>query len=378
MKNALILLAGGVGGRLASREPKQFLKIGSTNLIEYFLNNLDSRLFDIIIIATKKIFIKKYLNSIQGKFNQHNIKFSISGNTRQSTSKKSLLFLKKYNPQNVLIHDSARPLANNNLIKKIINCLNKHESCIPSISHNDFIKSRKGKILNAKNILSIQTPQGFNFKKIYKAHKFSATIDAKDDSSVFEAYNQKIKMIKGDIINIKITTKNDLSYFNRLKPKEFRSGIGYDVHAINFNSKKKLTLCGVKISHPPLIGHSDADVGYHAVCDSILGSLSMKDIGFHFNNKYKKWKNSDSKIFIKFCARELILAGFKIINLDINFICETPNISKLRNLMKKNLSILLDVSIKNISIKATTNEKIGFIGRGEAIAAESIVQITNE
>jgi len=378
MKNALILLAGGVGGRLTSKDPKQFLKIGSTNLIEYFLNNLDSRLFDIIIIATKPEFRKKYLSSIQKKFIQHNLKFSISGNTRQITSKKSLNFLKKYNPKNVLIHDSARPLTSNALIKRIINCLNKNDSCIPYISYNDLIKSKKGQILNAKNIVNIQTPQGFNFNKIYKAHKFASNIEAKDDSSIFELQNLKVKMLRGDVVNIKITTKNDLEYFKRLKSKEFRIGIGYDVHAINLNSNKKLTLCGVKISHPPLIGHSDADVGYHAVCDSILGSLSMKDIGFHFNNKNKKWKNSDSKIFIEFCARNLILAGFKIINLDINFICETPNINKLRNSMKKNLSILLNISTRNISIKATTNEKIGFIGKGEAIAAESIVQITNE
>ena len=125
-----------------------------------------------------------------------------------------------FHPENVLIHDSARPLANNNLIKKIINCLNKHESCIPFISHNDLIKSKKGEILNAKNILNIQTPQGFNFKKIYKAHKLSKIIDAKDDSTIFELHNQKIKMIKGDNINIKITNKNDLNYFNRLKSKE--------------------------------------------------------------------------------------------------------------------------------------------------------------
>ena len=378
MKNALILLAGGVGERLGSKDPKQFSKIGNTNLIEYFLNNLDSRLFDIIIIATKPKFRKKYLSSLKKKFNQHNLKFSISGNTRQKTSEKSLIFLKKYNPKNVLIHDSARPLANNLLIKRIITCLNKYDSCIPFISYSDFIKSKKKEILDVKDIMNIQTPQGFNFKKIYKSHKSTTIVNAKDDSSVFELENQKLKMIKGDIINIKITNKNDLEYFKRLRLKEFRSGIGYDIHAINFNSNKKLTLCGVKILHPPLIGHSDADVGYHAVCDSILGSLSMKDIGFHFNNKNKKWKNSDSKIFIKFCARKLILAGFKIINLDINFICETPNISKLRNLMKKNLSILLNISTKNISIKATTNEKIAFIGNGEAIAAESIVQITNE
>ena len=378
MKNSLILLAGGVGTRLSSKDPKQFSKIGNTNLIEYFLNNLDSRLFDIIIIATKPKFRKKYLTSIKEKFSQHNLKFSTSGETRQITSKKSLFFLKKYDPMNVLIHDSARPLASNLLIKRIINCLDKNDSCIPCIFYNDLIKSKKGEIFNTKNIVNIQTPQGFNFKKIYKAHKLSTNIDARDDSSVFQLHNKKLKMIRGDIVNIKITTKNDIGYFNRLRLKEFRSGIGYDVHAINFNSNKKLTLCGVKISHPPLIGHSDADVGYHAVCDSILGSLSMKDIGFHFNNKKKKWKNSDSKIFIKFCARKLILAGFKIVNLDINFICETPNISKLRNLMKKNLSLLLNISTRNISIKATTNEKIGFIGKGEAIAAESIVQITNE
>ena len=256
--------------------------------------------------------------------------------------------------------------------------MNKNDSCIPFISYNDLIKSKKGEILNSKDIRNIQTPQGFKFNKIYKAHKSSINTDAKDDSSVFELQNKKLKMIQGDTINIKITTKNDLEYFNKLRSKEFRSGIGYDIHQINFSSRKKLTLCGVKISHPPLIGHSDADVGYHAVCDSILGCLSMKDIRFHFNNKDKKRKNKDSKIFIKFCSRKLSLAGFKIINLDINFICETPNINKLRNLMKKNLSILLNLSTKNISIKATTNEKIGFIGKGEGIAAESIVQITNE
>ena len=238
MKNALILLAGGVGKRFASKDPKQFLKIGCSNLIEYFLNNLDSRLFDIIIIATKPEFRKKYLDSIEKKFNQHNLKFSISGNNRQITSKKSLNFLKKYNPVNVLIHDSARPLANNTLIKRIINCLNKHDTCIPFTSFNDLIKLKKGKELDATNIINIQTPQGFNFKKIHKAHNSLSNIDARDDSSILELQKQKLKMIKGDITNIKITSKSDLEYFNRLKLKEFRSGIGYDIHAINFNSKK--------------------------------------------------------------------------------------------------------------------------------------------
>ena len=150
------------------------------------------------------------------------------------------------------------------------------------------------------------------------------------------------------------------------------------MHKINYNSKKNLTLCGVKISHSPLIGHSDADVGYHAICDSILCSLSMRDIGHYFNNNNIKWKNANSKIFMKFCNQQLKRKKFNIVNLDINFICEKPTINNYIKKMKINISKLLDINKDKISIKATTNEKIGFIGKGEGIAAESIIQIQNE
>ena len=378
MKNALIILAGGVGKRVGTKDPKQFLKIGNTNLIEYFLSNLDNKIFDIIIIAIKNKDKKKYLKSIKKKFNKHNIKFATAGKTRQISSKNSLKSLKKYNPQNVLIHDSARPLVSNFLIKKITKELIKNASCIPFVYYNDLIKTKIKINLKNNKIMNIQTPQGFNFKKIYKAYKFSKKTNAKDDSSILEDNGNKLKMIKGEITNIKITRKEDFKYFDKLKKREYRSGIGYDIHKIDFSSKKKLKLCGISIDHPPLIGHSDADVGYHAICDSILGSLSLNDIGYYFKNKDKRWKNANSKIFINFCLKKLIEKNYKIVNLDINFICETPNINKLSILMKKNLSNLLKISSNKISIKATTNEKIGLIGRGEGIAAESIVQIVSE
>ena len=382
MKNALILLAGGVGKRFKDKEPKQFLKIGNKNIIEYFLSNLDSKIFDIIVIAIKNKDRIKYSNLLRKKFKNHNIKFVKSGETRQISSRHSLNFLKKFQPENVLIHDSARPLVTNKLVKKILNSLIKNYSSIPYVIQNDLIKIKNGINLNNinvdnKNIFNIQTPQGFHFNEIYKAHKISKTINAKDDSVVLENYGIKLNMLKGEISNIKITTQEDILYFKKLKFKEFRSGIGYDIHKIDFSSKKKLKLCGVKINHPPLLGHSDADVGYHAVCDSILGSLSMKDIGYYFNNKNLKWKDANSKIFIKFCNQALVNKGYEIVNLDINFICETPNIKKISNLMKENLSKLLNTPIKRISIKATTNEKINFINKGEGIAAESIIQIRN-
>ena len=378
MKNALILLAGGDGKRLGSNIPKQFLKIGNTNFIEYFLLNLDSKIFDIIVIVVKKKEKDKYLKSLKEKFINHNLKFTNAGKTRQNSSKKALYYLKRHNPNNVLIHDSARPLVTNLLIKKIIKKLDKYSSCIPYIYHNDLIKLKNNIEIKNNEVMNIQTPQGFHYKKIYQAHKINQDDNMKDDSSLYKNIKTKITMIKGEKTNIKITQKEDLIFFERFKKKEYRSGIGFDIHKIDFSSKKKLILCGLKINHPPLIGHSDADACYHAICDSILGSLSMNDIGYFFNNKNKKWKNANSKIFLEFCLSKLIENKYIIANLDINFICETPNINKLSLKMKKNISNILKLSIKKISIKATTNEKVGFIGKGEAIAVQSIVQIENE
>lgn len=376
MENALILLAGGIGKRFGGKIPKQFAKIGNTNIIHYFLSQLDPLVFDIILVTSKKNYRQKYLDSLKKEFKQHNIHFVESANTRQLSSKNSLTYLKKFNPKKVLIHDSARPLTSNKLIKKIIKNLDINDSCIPYVLSNDLIKIKKN-ILNNSITKHIQTPQGFKFKKIYNAHKKTNEINSKDDSSILEKFNFSLNMIKGEKINIKITDKEDANYFINFKKKIYKSGIGYDIHKIDFLSKKKLILCGIKILHPPLIGHSDADVGFHAICDSILGSLSMRDIGYYFSNNDKRWENINSKYFLLFCKAQLKEKNFKIINLDINFICETPNINKILTKMKINISKILSIPTNIISIKATTNEKVGFIGRGEAIAAEAIIQIVN-
>jgi len=380
MKNSLILLAGGIGKRLGNKVPKQFVKFGNSSLIEYFLAHLDKSIFYNIIIAVSDKNRKKYLNSLKKKFPQHQIIFALAGRSRQQSANNALKKLKKNKPINVLIHDSARPIVSNKLILRIVKSLEKNTAVIPFIFHYDLIKikSHQKIKLNNSQIMHVQTPQGFKYRDILEAHGQTSLFNTKDDSILIEETNKKIKYIKGEIFNVKITTKDDIEYFNKAKIKEYRSGIGYDIHKIDFQSNKKLILCGVKINHPPLIGHSDADVGYHAVCDSILGALSMKDIGYFFSNKNPKWKNENSKNFIEFCALLLRKKYFRIINLDINFICERPNISKISSKMKKNLSLLLNISPNQISIKATTNEKISFIGRGEGIAAESIIQIAND
>ena len=381
MQNALIILAGGYSQRFGTliKIPKQYIKIGSTNIIGYFLDNLDKNIFDIIVIVCDYKMKKKYLSNIKNKYFMHNIYFSKAGINRQDSSKKGVYFLNKFKPKNVLIHDAARPLASNNLIKRLIKKLNNFQACASYNQQQDYIKYKNDNVLLKNDDLKfIQTPQAFIYKYILKAHKKSKNINAKDDTILTEKIGIKTKLIKGSKKNIKITYKEDLDIFSLLKRRINRSGIGYDIHKINFNSKKKLTLCGVKINYAPLIGHSDADVGYHAICDSILGALSMRDIGYYFNNKNNKWKNANSKIFMQFCYNHLKIKKFNIVNLDINFICENPKINKYIKEMKRNISRLLNITTDKISIKATTNEKIKFIGNAEGIAAESIIQIQNE
>ena len=372
-KNALVILAGGYGKRFNNKLPKQFNEINGENLIDFFLNRIDTNIFDIILIVTKKS-LQKHTKHLKGKNPLLKFMFAKAGKNRQLSSLNALRKLNKYKPDNVLIHDAARPFCSNKLVIKIIRSLNKNKSAIP------YVISPDKKVISKKEfnepIKLIQTPQGFKFNTILKAHINTKIVNAKDDSILISLDN--LHFIKGEKLNIKITYPEDYNYFKLFVRPTYKSGIGYDIHQIDTKTKKGLKLCGVKINFNKLVGHSDADVGLHAICDSIFGALSMKDIGHYFSNKDPKWKNKNSEFFLKFARDKLQENNFYISNLDINFICEKPNINKYRKKMIANLSSLLKIPKNIISIKATSNEKIGFIGDGLGIAAESIIQITNE
>ena len=376
MKNALVILAGGKGRRFGQKIPKQFYKIGNQSIINRFLSNLDSNLFEIIIFSVNQKYRNLIKNNIANSLLKDKIIFSNPGQTRQKSSYNALTKLKVFKVTNVLIHDAARPLCTNKLIKKILKKLENNNNCIPYIQYNDRQILKKNKT-DTKTI-NIQTPQGFNYNLIFKAHRKFKNKNFPDDASLIQKLNLKTYFIKGEKTNIKITYPEDIAYLNIFKKPIFKTGIGYDIHQIDKTSKTGLKLCGIKLKFPKLKGHSDADVGLHAVCDSIFGALSMRDIGYHFPNTEKKWKNADSSKFILYCKKKLLEKGFFIINLDINIIAEKPKINKYVPQMKKNIGSLLDIKSSNISIKATTNEKIGFIGNCEGIAAEAIVQISNE
>ena len=377
MKNALVILASGKGRRFSQKTPKQFFKIGNTSMINTFFQKINFIYFDIIVISIENKYRKILdFNSIESLHNQKKIVFSKPGKTRQESSFNSLNLLKKYKIDNVLIHDAARPFCSNELIRKILYKLKTHDNCIPYVNYSD----RKLNKSNKKDVevINIQTPQGFNYKSIYDAHLKFKNKKFSDDAGLIQKMGKKINFLKGEKTNVKITYPEDIIYFKIFNKPIVKSGIGYDIHQINKNTKTGLKLCGIKIPYSKLVGHSDADVGLHAVCDSIFGALSMRDIGYYFPNTDKRWKNANSSLFVKYCKEKLLEKGFYIINLDINIIAEKPNISKYVYSMKKKIASLLKIDSNCISIKATTNEKIGFIGNGDGIAAEAIVQITNE
>ena len=376
MKNALVILAGGKGTRFHHKIPKQFHELGNKNMINIILSNIDSQLFNWIVLSISK----NYRNLIKKNTEYNKIKdkiiFSEPGKTRQKSSFNALKKINYKNIKNVLIHDGARPFCSNNLIKKILKENKKGKNVVPFIEYNDrqILRNSTKDI----KVINIQTPQAFDYQLILNAHKKLEKLEFSDDSGLLQKLNHKISFIKGEKTNIKITYPEDIVFYNIFKKPTIKSGIGYDIHQLDLNTKLGLKLCGIKIPYSKLIGHSDADVGLHAVCDSIFGALSMRDTGFYFPNNQKKWKNVNSSKFIIFCREKLKEKKYFIINLDINIIAEKPKISRYVSQMKNRLAKLLKINSKIISIKATTNEKIGFIGNGEGIAAESIVQISNE
>ena len=221
---------------------------------------------------------------------------------------------------------------------------------------SSFNSLKKLKVFNPKNVIIHDAARPLVSNNLIEKVLF--TLKNNETAIPYVSYNDR-KLIKNNELKEKIK--------NIQTPQGFKFKIIYFAH-----------LCGINIPYYKLIGHSDADVGIHAICDSIFGSLSMNDIGYYFDNNNLKWKNANSKIFLSHCKKILQEKGFYIVNLDINFLCEKPNIFKYNLKMKKNIAKLLSIPSNIISIKATTNEKIGFIGDGLGVAAESIVQISNE
>ena len=271
----------------------------------------------------------------------------------------------------MLVHDAARPNFSLQLLKNLVKSLKKNKAVIPTVNTKDSIKYKVKKQLfnlNRDHSFSTQTPQAFRFNDLYNLSiKQKAKIQ--DEASLFIENNLRIKFIKGENSNSKITYKEDI------KNNKTFIGSGFDIHRLI--KGKKLYLGGLNVPfHSGLKGHSDGDVIIHSIIDALLGAMRKKDIGTLFPDNKKKFKNIRSPKMLKPVIEMMSKNEFYINNVDINLICEQPKVSKYRDKIIKSLSKLLNIDISLINLKGKTVEKLGLIGKEKAIACEAIVLLT--
>ena len=370
----LIILAAGDGKRLKSNVPKPFHKVNNITLLEHSINAFRNfkEIKKVIVVYNNKN--KNYLEKLHLK----NIIKIKGGKTRKQSVFNALKKIKKMNCKKVIIHDSARPYPPKKLINNLIKKLKNNSAVIPLIKANDATKRiRKNVIfknIERNSLRFSQTPQGFNYKKIYEKHKKNINLSFDDDSALFTEVGQKVEIITGSKVNLKITDKEDLDIFRSLKKGKTYIGIGFDIHKLV--KKRKLFLGGIKIPfNYGLKGHSDGDPVLHAIIDSLLGACRLGDIGKLFSDKNKKYKNMRSTIMLRKVVKLIKQKRFFINNIDINIILQKPKIKKYSKKIIKLISKICEINTNQINIKGKTTEKLGLVGGGNAIAAEVISSV---
>ncbi len=367
MNNCFIILAAGESKRFKSKTPKPYCFYRGKHL---FLHSIEkaqkSKKFKKIILVVNKKH-KKFINKIK----LNNIKIIIGGKNRSESSFRALKSIKKNKISKVFIHDAARPNFSLKLISKLLQELKKNKCVVPVIKTNNSVKFKdKNKIKNIdrKKIYLTQTPQAFDYKTLLKLQK-KTTTNITDDANLLIEANKKVKFIKGEIKNYKITLKSDI-----LNKNNINFGIGFDIHRLAPN--RKLYLGGIKIPFKlGTLGHSDGDPVLHAITDSILGACKMGDIGEKFSDKSKKYKSIRSTILLEKIIDQIRLKNYFVNNIDINIITQKPKISKFKKKMIKSISKICKISSNQINIKGKTTEKLGLIGKEKAIACEVITSV---
>ena len=374
---AAIVVAAGKGTRSGQKVPKQFALWRGKPLLRHAVECFEKKQFGPIVVvipAGCERIAAKALAGIE------RVEFVIGGATRQESVRNALESLVDRETHRVLIHDAARPVIPDHVFGRLIDALFEHDGAIPVLPVIDSLAHAQpgqghyetmGEPASREQLRRVQTPQEFRFEEILAAHRaWQGPPDAGDDAQVARAAGLTVALVEGDEALRKLTTPADFA-----EPVgKVRIGTGYDVHRLV--EGKELWLCGVRIEHSHgLSGHSDADVAIHALVDAILGAMSDGDIGLHFPPSDPKWKGASSDRFLAYARRRVGLLGYAIGNVDVTIIAEAPRISPHTQAMRERLAAIMGIELDRISVKATTTEGLGFIGRGEGIAAQAVATL---
>lgn len=390
---AALIVAGGTGVRMNAALPKQYLRLGNAlvlrRTIEAFLHH---PAIDTVMVVIHPDHRQWYEASVAGLSLPEPV---YGGDTRQDSVYAGLKALEKQAPGSVLIHDAARPLVSATLIHRVAIALEEHAAVVPGVPVADTLRyarpsamGRAQDTIDRDGLVHIQTPQGFRYEEILRAHVQVGGRALTDDAAVAMAAGLPIHTTAGERANMKLTTPEDMALAEAIigQRQTVRIGMGFDVHRfadaaddgrpVGEGQGATVRLCGIDVPHDRrLLGHSDADVGLHALVDAILGALAAGDIGSHFPPSDAQWAGADSGIFVEHCRVLLEEKGAELINADLTIICEAPKVGPHRDAMRERIAAVLRCDTSRISVKATTTEQLGFTGRGEGIAAQAVVGV---
>jgi 2-C-methyl-D-erythritol 4-phosphate cytidylyltransferase/2-C-methyl-D-erythritol 2,4-cyclodiphosphate synthase len=372
LRVAALLVAGGSGSRFGAETPKQFVQIAGSAVIRHAAAALAAEV-DLLLPVGDAAAISAALTGIA------HLPAVEGGATRQQSVLAGLEALAVHAPDIVLVHDAARPVIPAGTIAALLAALVENPGAIPAVPVADTLKRGHGGAIAATvprdGLHRAQTPQAFRFPLLLDLHR-GAAAGATDDAAILETAGHRVALVRGSEDNIKLTYPEDLVRLERILAARLlpRVGTGYDVHVLE--AGRKLILCGIEVPHERgLSGHSDADVGIHALCDAIYGALAEGDIGRHFPPSEATWKDADSARFLAHAAGRIAARGGVLSNADVTLICERPKITPHAPAMIARLADLLGVGVDRISVKATTTERLGFTGRMEGIAAQAAVTL---
>lgn len=380
----VLVVAGGRGSRAKRSNdalPKQYVSLNGKSILEHVLTKFQAMdVVDGILTVIHPDDIDIY-ESVSKTVGPKMLPYALGGDTRQASVLNGLIALEGLTDitdvKHVLIHDGARPCFSDEMIDRVVKQLDHSEAVLPALAVSDTLKRVKDGVVtetvDRQELWRAQTPQSFNFQKILLAHKAAEVSDHAsftDDCSIAEWYGMDIDIVLGEERNIKITTVDDFERGEHYLSNDIdvRVGQGFDVHC--FEAGDEVILCGVAIPfEKKLKGHSDADVGLHALTDALYGAIGEGDIGTHFPPSDEQWKGAASDIFLKAAAELVRSKGARISNVDVTLICEAPKIGPHSVAMREAIAGMIGIDVSRVSVKATTTEKLGFNGRGEGISA---------
>ncbi|KPQ08297.1 MAG: 2-C-methyl-D-erythritol 4-phosphate cytidylyltransferase / 2-C-methyl-D-erythritol 2,4-cyclodiphosph [Rhodobacteraceae bacterium HLUCCA12] len=370
---AVILVAAGRGTRMGGALPKQWQPLGGRAVLAQ------------TVAAFRAAGLSRLILVIHPDDAGHAAPLGLpcvhGGATRAGSVRAALDALSADPPALVLIHDGARPLVTPALIDRVVGALAQGAAAAPALPVTDALwRGTGGRVTGTaprEGLFRAQTPQGFHFDAILAAHR-AQRADAADDVEIARAAGLDVTIVEGEEENLKLTHPADFARAEAILARrqeqgmDIRTGNGFDVHRFGPEAADGTAcqLCGVAVPHDrPLDGHSDADVGMHALTDALYGALAEGDIGQHFPPTDPQWKGAESAIFLRHAVGLARRRGFRIAHADVTLICERPRIGPHTIAMRTALAEIMGLETGRVSVKATTSERLGFTGREEGIAA---------